>query len=126
MKATKEQMRARVMAAAATVADKLLAWDETVGAPDLEQIEEEVLKLRAEFGQALLAAELAGQEAQQPAAVQCPACGAEMRYKGRKAKQVASLAGDLAIERGYYYCPRCKQGIFPPGSPVGDRSPGVE
>jgi uncharacterized protein with PIN domain len=56
------------------------------------------------------------QEERQPAErVQCPECGGEMENKGMKDNQVETQIGDLKIERGYYYCPKCKQGIFSPG-----------
>ena len=116
MKATREQKRARLLAAAEAAIDELLAWEETKTAPNLRQIEEEVLKLRAGFGQELALTVLEGQEAVQPAAgVKCPACGEEMRYKGRKPKEIESWVVDGALKRGYYYCPSCKRGVFPPG-----------
>jgi hypothetical protein len=121
MKATQEQKRERLMAAAEAAIEELLAWDETNLRPNLTQLEDEVLKLREEFGRALVAAELAGQEAQQPAeGMKCSGCGQAMRYKGQKPKLAASRAGEMAVERGYYYCPECEQGIFPPGPPTGD------
>ena len=55
-------------------------------------------------------------EAQQPVANPlCEKCGAEMRYKGFKMRAVESRAGEIAIERGYYYCTCCRSGFFPPG-----------
>ena len=116
MKATREQKRARLLAAAEAAIDELLAWDETNKAPNLRQIEAEVLKLREEFGQELALTVLEGQEAVQPAAgMQCPQCGQEMRYKGQKPTELASWVVNGALARGYYYCPSCKRGVFPPG-----------
>ena len=116
MKATREEKRARLVAAAEAAIDELLAWEETNTAPNLRQIEEEVLKLREGFGQELALTVLAGQEAGQPAAgVKCPQCGAEMRYKGQKPTALESWVVNGALKRGYYYCPSCKEGIFPPG-----------
>ena len=116
MKATREQKRARLLAAAEAAIDELLAWDETNKAPNLREIEEEVLKLRAGFGQELALTVLEGQEAVQPAeGVQCPGCGQEMRYKGQKPAEIESWVVNDALKRGYYYCPACKQGLFPPG-----------
>jgi hypothetical protein len=116
MKETREQKRVRLVAAAEAAIDELLAWEECVKAPNLTQIEEEVLKLREGFGQELALAVLEGQEAVQPATgVKCSACGQEMRYKGQKPTEIASWVVNSALERGYYYCPACKQGIFPPG-----------
>lgn len=116
MKATREQKRVRLLAAAEAAIDELLTWEETNKAPNLRQIEEEVLKLREEFGEELALAVLAGQEAVQPAAgVQCPQCGQEMRYKGQKPTELASWVVNGTFARGYYYCPSCKRGVFPPG-----------
>jgi hypothetical protein len=127
MKATREQKRARLLAAAEAAIDELLAWDETNQAPNLRQIEEEVLKLREGFGQELALTVLAGQEAVQPAAgVKCAQCGQEMRYKGQKPTELESWVVNGALERGYYYCPSCKRGLFPPGRTTRARRPGVE
>jgi hypothetical protein len=127
MKATREQKRARLLAAAEAAIGELLAWDETNQAPNLRQIEEEVLKLREGFGQELALTVLAGQEAVQPAAgVKCAQCGQEMRYKGQKPTELESWVVNGALERGYYYCPSCKRGLFPPGRTTRARRPGVE
>jgi hypothetical protein len=76
--------------------------------------------LRQEFGQAMAEVVLEGQSAQQPAlGEKCPACGGELRYKGQKQKQVESRLGAVEINRGYYYCPHCKTGFFPPGPATG-------
>jgi hypothetical protein len=45
----------------------------------------------------------------------CPKCGKEMHYKGRKPKYVVTETGRVTIERAYYYCETCKDGLFPPG-----------
>ena len=127
MKETREQKRARLLAAAEAAIDELLAWEETNTAPNLQQLEEEVLKLREGFGQELALTVLEGQEAVQPAAgMKCPQCGQEMRYKGRKPKAIESWVVDGALKRGYYYCPACKQGLFPPGRTARTRGRGVE
>lgn len=116
MKTTRDQKRARLLAAAEAAIDELLAWDETNQAPNLRQIEEEVLKLREGFGQELALTVLEGQEAVQPAAgVRCPKCGQEMRYKGRKPTELESWVVNGVLKRGYYYCPACQHGLFPPG-----------
>lgn len=116
MKETRAQTRARLLVAAEAAIDELLAWEETNTAPNLRQIEEEVLKLREGFGQELALTVLAGQEAVQPAAgVKCPQCGQEMRYKGRKPTELESWVVNGALKRGYYHCPACKRGLFPPG-----------
>ena len=115
MKRTREQIKADLMAEAVGVIEELLAWERQAGAPDLTEMEDEVLKLRQRLGQRLLEAVIEDQEARQPAqAPPCPQCGAEMRYKGRKETAIESRLGGLKVERGYYYCARCASGLFPP------------
>lgn len=116
MKLSRAQKRAKLETAAAEMIESLLDWDEKNRAPNLTEIEDEVLLLRQRFGQVLAETVVEGQELQQPAENPvCPDCGEEMRSKGKKRKGVESRAGSLDVERGYYYCPRCKQGLFPPG-----------
>lgn len=116
MKLTRAQKEAQLRKAADEMVKALLAWDEENSAPNLTQIEDEILALRRRMGEEMLAVVLAGQEASQPAEIpKCPHCGAEMHNKGRKEKAVESRVGGFEIERGYYYCACCKSGIFPPG-----------
>lgn len=62
--------------------------------------------------EALVAESQAGQAVPGP---RCPTCGAEMHYKGHKRKRLVTRAGEADLERGYYYCGPCGQGVFPPG-----------
>jgi len=68
MKLTRAQKEAKLRKAAEEVIASLLEWDEENPAPNLTQIEDEVLLLRQRFGQEMVAAVVEGQEAQQPAA----------------------------------------------------------
>ena len=116
MKLTRAQKEAKLRKAADEMIEALLAWDEANTAPNLTQIEDEILELRQRFGREMLGVVLAGQEMGQPfESPHCPACGAELRYKGPKVRSVESRVGGLAVERGYYYCACCQSGIFPPG-----------
>ena len=115
MKLTRAQKREKLEKAAAEMIEALLDWEEENERPNLMAIEDEVLRLRQRFGQELARTVLEGQETQQPAEnPRCPDCGGELRYKGRKHKGVESRVGELAVERGYYTCPGCKRGFFPP------------
>lgn len=116
MKLTRAQKEAKLRKAADEIIEALLAWDEENRAPNLTQIEDEILTLRRQMGKEMLSVVVAGQEASQPAKnPKCPHCGAEMRNKGQKEKTVESRVGGLELERGYYYCARCQSGFFPPG-----------
>ena len=115
MKRSREQIKAELMVEAAGVIEELLEWERQAGAPDLTEMEEEVLALRQRLGQRLLEAVIEDQEARQPAqAPPCPQCGTQMRYKGQKETAIESRLGGLKVERGYYHCARCESGLFPP------------
>ncbi len=119
MRHTREQKRAELLAQVQALVEEFLDWEEQAEQPTLTQIEEVALELRARFGQALAGVALAGQEARQPVATPaCPRCGAEMRYKGQKGRGVESRLGLLRFDRGYYHCPRCDSGFFPPRHPA--------
>ena len=116
MKLTRAQKRAKLEEAAGEIIDALLDWDEKNGAPNLTEIEDEVLRLRQRFGQEMAGVVVEGQRTRQLVeSPRCPSCGEEMRYKGRKRKEVESRVGGLGVERGYYHCGKCGRGIFPPG-----------
>jgi hypothetical protein len=115
MKRSQAQMRAELLADAQALIDELLAWEREAGAPNLTEMEDQVLALRQRLGQGWLEAVIADQEARQPAEPpHCPTCGEVLRYKGQKGTTITSRVGDVTVERGYYYCARCKSGLFPP------------
>jgi uncharacterized protein with PIN domain len=116
MKKSQEQLKAEFMAEAEELFDRLIEWEEQTEKPNLTEIEDIILELRKRFGERMAQKMMMRQEERQPAEkVQCPECGGEMENKGLKDNQVETRIGNLKIERGYYYCPACKQGIFPPG-----------
>jgi hypothetical protein len=117
MKQTREKRKARLMASLEKAVDELLEWDEAQQRqPTLTQIEDIVLKLRKEVGEEMASELLAEAEGKTlvpgPA---CPKCGREMRFKGEFGKHIESRAGGIEYERGYYTCPACEEGLFPPG-----------
>lgn len=117
MKKNREQLKAEFIAEAEELFDELMKWEEQSDKPNLTEIEEIVLKLRKRFGERMAEKVILRQEERQPAErVRCPQCGREMVTKGMKDNQVETQIGNLKIERSYYYCPDCKQGLFPPGS----------
>ena len=54
------------------------------------------------------------QEATRPVpSPRCPTCQVEMHYKDMKENTIESRAGQLTLNRGYYYCETCRTGLFP-------------
>ena len=114
---SKAEKRARLLAKAAQAVDEYLEWEEKNLRPDLTQIEDMALQLRKEFGQEIAQVAIESQVERTPApGPTCAKCRKEMRYKGKKRTRVESRTGELDVERGYYYCPKCKERLFPPGS----------
>ena len=116
MPSSRGQRKARLMQEAEGVIDALLDWSDDTPEPNLGQIEEVVLELRERFSEAMVEEVIEGQEAKQPAiGPPCPKCGQEMGYKGQKKVTPQTWVGEVEIERGYYYCGKCKVGFFPSG-----------
>jgi hypothetical protein len=46
----------------------------------------------------------------------CPNCGARLQTNGKKKRKLQTRGGrEVELEREYGICPKCGQGIFPPG-----------
>jgi DNA-directed RNA polymerase subunit M/transcription elongation factor TFIIS len=117
MKRLRKQKKAEMMGKAEELIDRLLDWDEQNQRPTMTQIEDIILQLRKEMGEDMAKAVLSEQEQKTPVpGTKCPKCGREMAYKGQHPKQVQTRLGEVGMERGYYTCPDCGEGIFPPGS----------
>lgn len=116
MKPDQEKVKEKLLAEAEVMIDELLKWDEENAAPTLTQIEDIILELRHQMSTKMAHALVKNQEKKQPVpGPACGQCGEEMRYKGQKSSVVESRVGGIQVERGYYYCPKCKTGYFPPG-----------
>ena len=112
----KTAMKAELMKKAERVIDELLAWPQATERPNLSQVEEKVLELRQRLSEEMAVTVIGHQAAVRPVpGPKCGCCGQEMHYKDMKAKTVTSWVGALRLARGYYYCDRCRTGLFPPG-----------
>lgn len=127
MKRPREEIIRGLMNEAEAVAEELADWYQNSTEPDLTQIEDVVLELRKRLSVKMAVMLMEGQENSQPVpGPLCAECGAEMRYKGKKTNTVESRAGTLGYERGYYYCPQCQAGLFPPGPAIKDMGKALE
>jgi hypothetical protein len=116
MASVRARRKARLMEQAESLIDELLDWNDNTPEPNLAQIEQVVLELRQRFSEEMAREVIEAQERRQPAiAPSCPKCGKGMTYKGQKPVEPQTWVGDVRIERGYYHCAECKEGLFPPG-----------
>jgi uncharacterized protein with PIN domain len=115
MKRKRAAVKAELLKKAELLIDELLDWNDQTQAPDLTQIEDVVLKLRKQLGEQMALAVIDSQATKRPSpGPRCATCQREMHYKDVKANTVDSRVGTLPLERGYYYCPTCRAGLFPP------------
>jgi hypothetical protein len=127
MPRTRDEIKAELQAEAERLIDALLDWTDKTEAPNLTQIEDEVLKLRQQFAEKLAEAAVDVQAAADPLTVKCPRCGRSMHQKKkRQRRRVESRIGGVALKRAYYYCDHCRVGLFPPGPPVASGGETVE
>jgi len=113
MRLNDEELKAQMMAAAEGVIEKLLAGKKEKEELSLSDIEHLVRRAGQDVMEELTGT-LANAEAQGRESRICPECGRKMRYKGRKKRDVITETGEVSLERGYYYCPTCRKGVFPP------------
>lgn len=110
------ELKARLMAEAESAIDKILANKPAGEDITLSDIEQLALSGGKEFREAVLENLVAeGQDTQRKEALSCPQCGSNMHYKGKRTKSIVTEAGEVSVERDYYYCAGCKHGVFPPG-----------
>lgn len=113
MSPDKEQLKARMMADAEAVIDQMLSEGSEQEQLDLSDIEH----LARAAGRRImerLTCTLVDTEAREEEGCTCPECGQKARYKGRRRRNLVTDTGEVRLERGYYYCPTCQEGFFPP------------
>ena len=124
MRPNDDELKAQMMVAAEGVIEKLLAGTKEKEELSLSDIERLVRRAGLDVMEELTGT-LANAEAQGRESRICPECGRKMRYKGRKKREVITETGEMSLERGYYYCPTCREGVFPPRPTMGSERDGV-
>jgi hypothetical protein len=115
MRSDRQALKERLLAKYEQQLDDVLARLDEDTPLDLDEIETMALKTRAEVGQELAQALAETQTAAALEHPSCPDCQQAMVYKGQKRKVIRTLSGEITIQRPYYYCNRCRKGLFPPG-----------
>lgn len=115
MKKSREEVRQELKQKVEELLEETLDWYEEQERPTFGEIENKVLNMRQRLSEEVTRALVEGQETRHPSkAPNCPKCQRRMHYKGEKGKGVTGLIGEIELKRAYYYCPKCKEGIFPP------------
>ncbi|HLA42770.1 MAG TPA: hypothetical protein VJZ27_05015 [Aggregatilineales bacterium] len=113
---TREALKARLMAQAASSIDALLAHTQEANEISLSEIESTAIQAGQAFRTSVLKALVEeASEGSSPPLLDCPQCHQRIQKKGLRSKQVVSAAGEVKVKRAYYYCPECHHGFFPPG-----------
>jgi rubrerythrin len=102
-----------------------VAWEKGEERTRFEEIETQALAAGQEMIGEMLAWAAKEEKAKEKrdragAEPECESCGRRLRYRGEKKRGLVSKAGMIEIERGYYECPTCGAGFFPPGPATGD------
>jgi hypothetical protein len=116
MLVSKQGDRDAITQAAGEVFAELQAWCRAHPGYTLMELEEQTMRLRQHLMGEMMSKLLAERQAVQPAeGVKCQKCGQPMQDKGRRKRMVRGPEGPVELDRAYYYCPSCKEGLFPPG-----------
>jgi hypothetical protein len=116
----KGKEKARLQAEFEAMWEELWQWREAHPEATMDEIVSQVTpRRRALMGE--LVVQLAKQRGSgvEVKGLTCENCGASLEYKGEPKREVLHLEGEAELSRAYYYCDRCKAGLFPPGSAVG-------
>lgn len=108
-------LKARLRAATDTAIAKVLAERKLPAEASLADIERVALEAGQAIEQAIAAALAQESAAALPVWPNCPQCGQKMKHKGKRSRRIVTAAGEVEVERPYYYCATCHQGFFPPG-----------
>jgi hypothetical protein len=109
-------LKARLMAQLEATIEHLIAQQPPSNEITLSDMERLVKHAGSEIEAQVLQALIEANEAtKQPERPLCPACRQPMRNKGRQQRKVVTQAGEIEVNRPYYYCDPCQVGIFPPG-----------
>lgn len=109
------ELRAAIEEVTADLGEEVIAWQAAHPRATFDELEVMVRQARKKYGEGILRALVAKREEVRPMpGPRCPECGAEMHYKGQKPRRVVSSIGETQVQRGYYHCPQCRRGVFPP------------
>ena len=111
-----DDLKAQLMSEIEATLAKMLAECPTadqIALSDMERIVSQAgREIQNRVLQRLVETKQARQESERPV---CERCQQPMVYKGRQRRRVVTEDGEIEVERAYYYCATCREGLFPPG-----------
>jgi hypothetical protein len=113
MSPTKEELKAQLMAEAEEAIDELVGQANEKEDITLSEIERLVRAAGQQVMTRLTSRLVEAKRGDKDRPI-CSGCGQVMRYKGHKERTVITETGEVHIQRAYYYCAGCRQGVFPP------------
>jgi hypothetical protein len=116
MPTSRETLKAELLAQAEAAIEEMLAQKKAPAVASLADIEQVARQAGEKVAEAITTALLqeSGAELTAPWPT-CPTCGQRLLAKGKRPRRVVTTAGEAVVERDYYYCRHCQQGLFPPG-----------
>ncbi len=114
MKRTRTEIKTSLLAEIEKELEQALDWQEKAEHPNLTEFENQVLSIRKSIGIRVLKEILKDEESEIPAEMLCSSCKASMQPKGKRQQRIETRLGTLELEREYFYCKTCREGIFPP------------
>ena len=114
MKRTRSEIKATLLAEIEDELDKALDWQEKSESPNLTAFENQVLSIRKTIGIRVLQEVIKDEESDLPEEIDCPTCKKRMERKGKRSQIIETRLGTLELEREYFYCKTCEEGLFPP------------
>ena len=114
MKRTRSEIKTSLLADIEKELDQALDWQEKAEHPNLTEFENQVLSIRKSIGIRVLQEVLKDEEGEIPAEILCSTCKAPMQSKGKHRQTIETRLGTLELDREYFYCKTCREGIFPP------------
>jgi hypothetical protein len=112
MPPSKAERKEQLMRTAEELIDRMLAEEKPASEIMFEDIEQAALRVGQGLQAEIVAEATVGAERGED--IKCPSCGKRMAYQGLRSRPMVSAAGEVTIQRGYYYCRMCKVGSFPP------------
>ncbi len=114
MKRSHSEIKATLLAQIADELDDALDWQEKAIHPNLTAFENQVLSIRKSIGIRVLQEVLQNEESDLSTEILCCTCAEPMQGKGKRPQTIETRLGTLKLEREYFYCKTCREGIFPP------------